>query len=294
MTRAELAARLQLERPLAFFDLESTGKYPDRDRIVEITIIKLWPDGRDTSFSSLVDPTIPIPAAASEIHGITDAMVGACRRCETGRYGHEGSDHDFDPWPTFANLASVIARGLDGCDLAGYNIRRFDVPMLVAEFARTRTPFAVEGRRLVDPQAIFFKREPRNLEAALGFYCGQALDGAHRTVADVEATLEVLGGQLLRYTDLPQTVDELHAYCKDPSWIDESGRIVWAGGVACLNFGAHAGKSLAELAKGQPDYLRWILSKDFPADTKAICRAALEGSFPKPPVTEPAKEQAVA
>lgn len=289
MTRAELAARLRLERPLAFFDLETTGVYPDRDRIVEITIIKLWPDGHDTSFSSLVNPTIPIPAAASEIHGITDAHVLGCRRCETGPYGHDGDDHDFEPWPTFVDLAPVIAGGLKDCDLAGYNIRRFDVPMLVAEFARTGVPFSVEGRRLVDPCSIFFKREPRNLEAALSFYCGgKALDGAHRTVADVEATIEVLAGQIVKYEDMPTTVGELHGYCKDPNWIDDSGRIVWSAGVAVLNFGANAGKALKDLvadAKGR-DYLRWILSKNFPSDTQAIVRAALEGSYPKPPVAE--------
>lgn len=283
MTRAQLADRLQLERPLAFFDLESTGKYPDRDRIVEITIIKLYPDGHDTTFSSLVNPTIPIPAEAAAIHGITDAHVRGCRRCETGQYGHDGDDHDFDPWPTFVDLAPVIAGGLKDCDLAGYNIRRFDVPMLVAEFARTSTPFSLDGRRLVDPCSIFFKREPRDLGAALGFYCGQALDGAHRASADVEATLQVLAGQIVRYEDLPHTVGELHAYCKDPNWIDDSGRIVWSGGVAVLNFGAHAGIALEQLAQRKRDYLQWILSKDFPTDTKAIVRAALDGSFPKPP-----------
>lgn len=288
MTRAELAARLSLVRPLAFFDIESTGKYPDRDRIVEITIVKLHPDGRETTFSSLVNPTIPIPAEAAAIHGITDMHVSACRSCETGRIGHDGDNHDFDPWPTFAQLAPTLARGLQDCDLAGFNIRRFDVPMLVAEFARAKVAFLLEGRRQIDPLVIYHKREPRDLAAAVRFFCGRELEGAHRADADVVATIDVLAGQLERYPDLPDNVIALHNACKDPNWIDDGGRIVWMSGVACIGFGTHAGKPLESMA-AEPntrDYLRWMLSKDFPEDTKEICRAALDGRFPVAPVVE--------
>lgn len=263
---AALAARLTLTRPLAFFDLESTGKYPERDRIVEIAITKVYPDGRESHFTALVNPTIPIPAEASAIHGITDDQVREM--------------------PTFKQLAPTIARGFEGCDLAGYNIRRFDVPLLLAEFRRTPTKFSADGRRLIDPCAVFHKREPRDLSAALQFFCGRAANGAHRTDADVEASIDVLLGQLERYGDLPTSVDELHAYCKDVSWIDDAGRLVWISGVACIGFGKHAGRPLESLAaeKDGRDYLRWILSSDFPTDTKALVQRALDGRFPMAPV----------
>lgn len=161
-----------------------------------------------------------------------------------------------------------------------------DVPLLAAEFKRAGVPFSMEGRRIVDPQAIFFKREPRDLTSALKFFCGETLEGAHRAEADVGAAIAVLAAQLERYGDLPATVDALHEYCRDASWVDESGRLVWADGKACIGFGKHAGRSLEELSKeliGR-DYLRWVASADFPADTKRIIVAALRGEYPVPGV----------
>lgn len=262
MDSSVLAKRLGLQRPLAFFDVESTGKYPDRDRIVEITIVKVYPEGRRSKFTALVNPTVPIPAEATEVHGITNEMVSGM--------------------PTFAQLAPTIAKGLNDADLAGYNIRRFDVPMLLAEFRRTDVPFSADGRLQIDPCAIFFKREKRDLDAALQFFCGRTIEGAHRAAADVEATIAVLEGQLDRYADLPTTVSELHAYCKDENWIDEGGRVVWVAGIACIGFGKHAGRPLEQLAKERDgrSYLEWLLGSDFPADTKQIVRDALKGKFP--------------
>lgn len=264
-----LHQRLRLDRPLVFFDLETTGKFPERDRIVEITIVKLSPDGTRQPFTWLVNPTVPIPAEASEIHGITDDMVRDAL--------------------TFKQLASTLVKGFEDADLAGYNIRRFDVPMLVAEFKRAGVPFSVDGRKQIDPCVIFHKREARDLAAALQLFCGRTLDGAHRAAADVEATIAVLEGQLARYSDLPTTVDDLHAYCKDPSWIDDAGRVVWISGVACLSFGKHAGEMLENLAEKPDgrDYLKWICTADFPADTRAIVKRALDGKFPTP---EPAAQ----
>lgn len=270
-----LHQRLALDRPLCFFDLESTGTFPDRDRIVDLTIITLHPDGSRSEFSALVNPTVPIPPSATAIHGISDAMVG--------------------DQPTFKQLAPPIAALLTGADLAGFGVRRFDLRMLAAEFARAAVPFSLEGRRIIDALAIYHKREPRDLSAALRFYCGDELEGAHRALADVEATIAVLAGQFARYTDLPTSIDALHAYCRDERWVDDTGRIVWIDGVACIGFGKHAGRTLESLA-AEPygrDYLRWILDADFPTDTKRIVSSALAGKFPTPPAAEEASHAAV-
>jgi DNA polymerase-3 subunit epsilon len=259
----QLAARLKLTKPLVAFDCETTGKYPERDRIVEIALVKLYPDGRTTRFTSLVNPTIPIPPEVSEIHGITDAMV--------------------KDMPTFAQLAPTLVKGLGDCDLFGYNAKRFDTVLLVAEFARVDPAlFSVAGRRIVDPQVIFFKREPRDLEGALKFFCGAALEGAHRAEADVDATLAVFCAQLERYDDLPATVAELHAYCaqKEPHWVDEQGKLVWLDGEVCVGFGKKAGKSLRWLYTHESSFLAWILRSDFSPDVKAIVEAAAKGTFP--------------
>jgi len=256
--------RLTLERPLCVFDLETTGKYPDRDRIVDITIVTLHPDGDRDEFSSLVNPGIPIPPGASAIHGITDAMVADA--------------------PTFSRLAPQIRATLAGADLAGYNARRFDVVLLCAEFKRANVVFSMDGRRVIDPYVIFAKRESRDLAAAVQFFCGRPLVDAHRARADVEATIDVLSGQLERYADLPTTIAELHDYCRDPSWIDDAGKLVWTDGAACIAFGKNAGVALQALTSTSTgrDYLKWLLGADFPDDTKRIVREALAGRYPVP------------
>lgn len=262
------ASRLQLTRPLAFFDCETTGRFPDRDRIVEIAYVVALPDGSRGQLQTYVNPGLPIPAEATAIHGITDAMVADA--------------------PTFKAIAPLLATSFGACDLAGFNIRRFDVPLLVAEFARAGVPFSLDGRRLVDLYALYVSRERRDLAAAVQFYCGRAHEGAHGALADAEASLNVLAGMFERYADLPTDVDALHAAGKDPSWIDDNGRLVWIGGVACVGFGKHAGRPLESVC-AEPDgrdWCRWLLSKDFPADTKAIVYAALNGKLPTPPARE--------
>jgi DNA polymerase-3 subunit epsilon len=262
-----LHPRLTLARPLSVFDCETTGRFPDRDRIIDIAIVTLFPDGETRAFSSLVDPGIPIPPSATAVHGITDAMVHAA--------------------PAFKQLAPKIRAELAGSDLCGYNAKRFDVVLLCAEFKRVGVTFSMDGRRVIDPYVIFAKRESRDLSAAVQFFCGKPLEDAHRAQADVYAAIDVLRGQLDRYPDLPATVEALHDYCKDPAWIDDTGRLIWVDGVACIGFGKYAGRSLRELtatAEGR-DYLRWLCSADFPDDTKRIVTAAILGTFPVPPVT---------
>jgi DNA polymerase-3 subunit epsilon len=258
-----LTERLHLTRPIAFFDLETTGKYPERDRIVEVTVRKFLPNDDVVSFSSLVNPGCAIPAEASAVHGISDA--------------------DVKDAPSFASLAPELAELLAACDLGGYNVKKFDIPLLTAEFKRLGMAFPLEGRRIIDPQIIFFQREKRDLAAAYQFFTGQTLQGAHRAGTDVDAVVAVLLGQLDRYADLPTSLDELHALCdqREPSWIDAQGKLVWVQGEACIGFGKKAGKSLRWLAANEPDYLGWIIRSDFPEDVKAIVRAAGRGKFPK-------------
>lgn len=259
-------APLSIDRPLAFFDCETTGKFPERDRIVEITIIRYAPGGTVDRMSELVNPDCPIPADASAVHGITDNDVRTC--------------------PKFSEIAPTVAAFLAGCDLAGYNVVRFDVPLLVAEMRRANQAFSLDGRRVVDPYVIFVDREKRDLAAALRFFCGAALEGAHRAEADVEATVQVLLGQFARYDDLPRSVDALHELCnrRDPSWIDAGGKLVWSNGEPCIGFRGKAyGKSLPWLSKNDPGYLLWMTRADFAPDVQAIIRAALKGKFPTPP-----------
>jgi len=257
-----LAARLGGERPLVALDVETTGNAPARDRIVEIGLVRIDPAGPISRLATLVHPGIPIPPEASAIHGITDAMVAEA--------------------PPFAAIANEVMILLDGADLCGYNLRRFDLPVLTAELARAGCVFSVRGRRIFDPFVIFRREEPRDLRAAVRFYCGEAHTG-HRAVEDVAATVRVLAAQLQRYTGtLPDTADALHAYCEDrhASWVDAEGKIVWRADEACWNIGRQAGRPLRELARSERGFLLWVLERDFPADTKAIVQDALAGRFP--------------
>jgi DNA polymerase-3 subunit epsilon len=259
----ELADLLQLERPLVFFDLEATGVQPKRDRIVQLVVVKVYPDGRRDLRNRLINPEMPIPPESTEIHGITDDMVA-----------NEA---------TFRRISKSLYRFLDGCDLAGYNIARFDVPMLIYEFDRVGLEFDVGDRKLVDAQRIFFQREPRTLEAALKFYCQADLVNAHDAAADVDATMQVLAGQFRHYGDLPNTVVELEKEYggRDESFVDWEGRLRWKGSEVVIGFGQKMNMTLRELARREPDYLNWILRGDFNREVKAIVRDALRGQFPK-------------
>jgi len=250
-------------RPIVIFDLETTGTEKMLDRIVEIAAIAVPPEGPPRVFDRLVNPGVRIPSEASAIHGISDA--------------------DVKDAPTFRDLAPELLAFLGDADLAGYNVRAFDVPVLLKEFERAGIPFPLEGRRLVDMQTIFFKKEPRDLGAALRLFAGRDHTGAHAALADVVAAAEVLAGQLRRYPDLPRTLDGLHEFSApvEGRWVDPDKRFVWRDGEAVFAFGNLKGKSLALVAETKPDYLDWMIRGDFPEPAKEIARNARRGVFPK-------------
>ena len=271
----ELAAHLVLSRPLVCVDLEATGVWPGRDRIVQIAAASIFPDGNVSTWSSLVNPEQPIPEVARAIHGISDEQVASA--------------------PTFAQLAPTVERLLSDCDLTGYNVERFDRRLLAAEFARVGLQDPMTGARVVDAYTMFVRQEPRSLDAALQFYGVEVEEStrqAHDARSDVEATVAVLMAQLSRYPDLPRTVDGLHEwlYPSDPNRIDADGRLVWHEGVATVTFGAQAGTSLVELAASDRDFLEWVLRKDFSDEVKTIVRDALEGRFPTRALTRMVRE----
>ncbi len=266
----ELAAHLVLTRPLVCLDLEATGVLVGHDRIVQIAAASIFPGGRVTTWSSLVNPERPIPPAATAIHGISDAMAAGA--------------------PTFAQLAPTVEALLSGCDLTGYNVERFDRRLLAAEFRRVGFQDPTAGAHVIDAYTIFIRREPRSLDAALRFYGVQeGQRQAHEANSDVEATVAVLVAQLKTYPDMPRTVGELHNWLcpSDPNRIDDDGKLVWRDGVATVAFGAQAGISLADLAATDRGFLEWVLRKDFSDEVKAIVRDALALQFPVRGEAEP-------
>ncbi len=256
--------RLNLERALVGFDLETTGTDVARDRIVEIALVRVEPLGLRETFRSLVDPERPIPPSASRIHGITD--------------------DDVRGQPTIRDLAPRIHAMLEGADLAGYNSTRFDLPLLVTELERAGHPIDLAGRRHVDAMQIFHQREPRDLTAAYRFYCGKQLDGAHSALADALATLEIIDAQLVRYPDLPVDLEGLHKFCNpdEDRYVDVTRRLAWdENGDVILAFGKNRGRSLRDLATQSPDYLRWMANAEFSDDVKRVVAGALAGRFPR-------------
>lgn len=253
---------LELRRPLAFFDLETTGTDPAEDRIVEISVLKVHPDGTEEVKTRRIDPGIPIPESATAIHGIRD--------------------EDVAEEPRFVQVAKSLAGFLEGCDLAGFGIVRFDVPLLCAEFERAGVAFDIRDRAIVDALTIFHRREPRNLEAALRFYCDETLEDAHSAESDIRATYRVLQGQLERYGDLPREPgaidEEFNPGRRD--FVDSQGKIVWKGEEAAFNFGKHRGQLVREVASSSPDYLDWLLQKDFSREVKEILESARAGELP--------------
>lgn len=254
--------RLNLARPLALFDIESTGVSPMRDRIVEIAVIKLFPDGTRQETVRRLNPQMPIPAAATAVHGITDADVADC--------------------PCFNDIAEKLFNYLADCDLGGYNITGFDVPLLEAEFKRAGYEFKGADHKIVDAYNIFCKLYPRTLTAAYKFFCGKDLVGAHGAGADTAATLEVLLGEMEKHAELPGDVDGLAQYSSlaGPDDIDRTRRFKWSGDNVVVNFGKNAGRTLEDIAQNDPGFLRWIIKNDFPDDVKKIAENALIGKFP--------------
>lgn len=247
--------KLNLKRPLVFFDLETTGTNVTKDRIVEISVVKLLPGVAEPQRKTRrVNPEMHIPEGATAVHHITDEMVA-----------NE---------PTFRQISKGLYEFFEGCDIAGYNSNKFDIPLLMEEFARAGLNFTIHDRHLVDVQGIFYKMEPRTLVAAYKFYCGKSLDGAHAADADTNATLEVLMGQLERYPELPVEIEALSEFSRDSKNMDLTGRIVRGeGGDPTFNFGSHKGKTVREVLRTAPGFISWILQSDFPKDTKDLLRS---------------------
>lgn len=240
---------LQLTRPVAFIDLETTGVNLSTDRIIEIAIVKLLPTGEKQVKRKLINPEMAIPKASSDIHGITDDMVKDA--------------------PTFKQAANEIKQFLDNCDLGGYNSNRFDIPLLMEEFLRAGMDVDLCDRRMIDVQHIFYTMEPRTLKAAYKFYCDKDLENAHSAEADVHATIDVLMSQLQRYNHLGATLDSVLSVIGEEKIVDYARRmIVDDKGVEVFNFGKYKGRPVADVLKQEPQYYDWMMKGDFPLHTK--------------------------
>jgi DNA polymerase-3 subunit epsilon len=254
---------IKIEKPLVFFDLETTGVSIQNDRIVEISLVKFTPDGEKEVKTRRINPEMPIPPDATAIHGITDADVADS--------------------PTFKSISKSLYLYLEGCDMAGYNIAKFDMPLLAKEFSRSQLEFSASGRKIIDPYIIFCQMEPRSLSAAYKFYCGKEIENAHSAEGDILATIDVLEGQLAKYPDLPKDILSLHEFCgaRDSANIDGTGKFKWQNNEAVIGFGRNAGTSLKKMAVDNPGFLRWIINSDFPDDAKEVANNALKGTFPE-------------
>lgn len=240
---------LNLTKPLVFFDLETTGTNITHDRIVEISIIKVWPDGKEMERTRRINPEMPIPAEATAIHHITDSDVA--------------------DQPTFRQLAKSLAELFKDADIAGFNSNRFDIPLLLEEFNRAGMSLDLSKTRFIDVQTIFHKKEQRTLVAAYKFYCGKNLEEAHSASADTRATYEVLKAQLDRYDDLPNDMKALAEYSSHSRNVDFAGRLIYDDNRReVINFGKYKGQLAEEVLKNDSGYYGWIMQGDFPQNTK--------------------------
>lgn len=244
--------KLNLKNPLIFFDLETTGTNINTDRIVEICYLKVHPNGNEEAKTMRINPEMHIPEASSEIHGIYDEDVAEC--------------------PTFKDVAKDIAKDIEGCDIAGFNSNRFDVPVLVEEFLRVGIDIDLAKRKFIDVQVIYHKLEQRTLSAAYKFYCGKNLEDAHSAEADTRATYEVLKAQLDKYPDvLTNDINFLSEYSSYSKNVDFAGRIIYDNnGVEIFNFGKYKGYPVSEVLHRDPGYFGWIMNGDFTLNTKNV------------------------
>ena len=243
--------QLNLRNPLVFFDLETTGIDIAKDRIVEISMVKVMPNGEEIVKTRRINPGMPIPPESTAIHGITDEDVKDC--------------------PKFKEIAKSLAAQIEGCDLAGFNSNRFDIPMLAEEFLRAGVDVDLNRRKFIDVQTIFHKMEQRNLTAAYKFYCNKDLANAHSAEADTMATYEVLKAQLDRYPELENDVNFLSKYSSFTNNVDFAGRMVYnEKGQEVINFGKYKGSLVEEVLKSDPSYYAWIMNGDFPLNTKKM------------------------
>lgn len=242
--------QLNLKNPLIFFDLETTGINITKDRIVEISLLKVYPNGKEEVKTRRINPEMPIPPQSTAIHGITDEDVKDC--------------------PTFKQVAKSLVEILEGSDIAGFNSSRFDVPLLSEELLRAGIDFDMSKRKFIDVQIIYHRKEPRTLEAAYKYYCNKNLDNAHSAEADTIATYEVFKSQLQKYPELENDIDALSKeFSSFNNNVDYAGRMVYdEHGVELFNFGKHRGKPVAQVLLKEPSYYSWMLDGDFPLNTK--------------------------
>jgi DNA polymerase-3 subunit epsilon len=243
-----LPMNLQLSKPIAFIDLETTGISITNDRIIEIAIVKIATDGTRLVKRKLINPGMPIPAGSTAVHGITDEMVKDA--------------------PSFKQVANECKQFMDHCDIGGYNSNRFDIPMLIEEFLRAGIEFSTEGRKFVDVQKIFHKMEERTLSAAYKFYCQKILEGAHSAEADAQATYEILEAQVTRYPQMGATVDSIVQFTGEDEMVDFARRFIKENGIEIFNFGKHKGKTVEKVLKEEPQYYDWMMKGDFAMNTK--------------------------
>ena len=243
--------KLNLKRPLVFFDLETTGVDTAKDRIVEISMVKVMPDGEEIVRTRLINPQMHIPEDATAVHGITD--------------------EDVKDQPTFAQIAKSLSQFIEGCDFGGFNSNRFDLPMLVEEFLRAGVDVDFKNRKFIDVQNIFHKMEQRTLVAAYKFYCNKDLTDALSAEADTRATYEVLKAQLDRYSELQNDVAALAEFSSRGETVDYAGRIVYNDkGEEVFNFGKYKGVKVSEVFQREPSYYDWMMNGDFPLYTKKV------------------------
>ena len=242
--------KLNLTCPVVFFDLETTGTDINKDRIVEICYLKVWPNGNEDAHTMRINPGMHIPEESSKVHGIYDDDVKDC--------------------PTFKEVAKNIAKDFEGADIAGFNSNRFDVPLLAEEFLRADVDIDLARHRFIDVQVIFHKKEQRTLSAAYKFYCGKNLEDAHTALADTRATYEVLKAQLDKYPDLQNDMKFLSDYSSFTKNVDFAGRMVYDdNGAEVFNFGKYRGQLVKDVLANDPGYYSWILNSEFTLNTKA-------------------------
>ena len=239
---------LELTKPLAFIDLETTGVNLSCDRIIEIAIVKILPDGTRQMKSKILNPQIPISKGSSDIHGFTDDMVQGL--------------------PIFKEVANELKQFIDTADLSGYNSNRFDIPLLMEEFLRAGIEIDMTNRRMVDVQHIFHMMERRTLSAAYQFYCNKQLTDAHSAEADANATWEILEAQTVRYENLGNTLDSILAFTGEEKFVDFARRMIMDNDIEVFNFGKHKGRPVADVLKAEPQYYDWMMKGEFPLHTK--------------------------
>lgn len=266
---------LNLEKPIVFFDLETTGVNIGTDRIVEISILKVFPNGNKESKTWLVNPEVEIPKNASDIHGITNEKVVT--------------------EPTFKELAPKVSEMIAGCDLAGFNSNRFDIPLLAEELMRAGIDFDMKDRKAIDVQVIFHKKEQRTLSAGYQFYCGKELEGAHGAEADTNATYEILLAQIEKYEDIGNSVEALSDFSSHTKRADFAGFILFNDDEQeIFSFGKYKNRTVEEVFKENPGYNNWMQNADFPLYTKKVLREIKERmSAPKKTMSDEEKLQAL-